>query len=76
MATQTDMTHAELLTLPTAFGLETAARAFGMGRTLAYHLAKHGAFPCRVLQVGRTYRVTRADLFRALGVSDEPAVVA
>ncbi|HEX5543257.1 MAG TPA: helix-turn-helix domain-containing protein [Micromonospora sp.] len=64
------MTRAELLALPVAMDLLIAARAFGVGRTLAYELAQRGQFPCRVLKLGNRYRVTRADLFRALGEDD------
>lgn len=71
MATQTRMTRAELLALPVSFDLMVAARALGIGRTLAYSLAKRGQFPVRVLRLGNRYRVTRADLLRVLGVADD-----
>ena len=74
MSTQTPesgMTHEELMALPVSFDLMVAARAFGIGRTLAYDMAKRGRFPVRVLRVGNRYRVTRADLLRALGVVDQ-----
>ncbi|MCZ4605342.1 integrase [Streptomyces sp. Lzd4kr] len=62
------MQLAELLALPVAFDLETSNRALQLGRTKGFQLAKQGDYPVRVLRVGRTYRVTRADLLRALGV--------
>jgi hypothetical protein len=62
------MTQRELESLPSAFDLLVACRAYGIGKTLGYELAKRGEFPCRVLRLGRTYRVTRADLLRSLGV--------
>ena len=62
------MTRDEVLALPVAFPLyPTAARAFGIGRTVAYQLAARDEFPCRVRRVGNCWRVTRADLLRALG---------
>lgn len=62
------MSAAELAALPVSFDLVTAGRAFDIGRTKAHQLARQGQFPCRVLKVGGQYRVTRADLLRALGV--------
>lgn len=66
------MTLGELLTLPVTIDLETAGRAFGMGRTKAHELARAGEFPCRVVRVGPKYRVPRAELFAALGVDPGP----
>ncbi|MCU1591670.1 MAG: hypothetical protein JWP11_2926 [Frankiales bacterium] len=64
------MSPAELLALPVAVDLPTANKAFGMGDTLGYELAKAGDYPCRVLRLGRLYRVARADLLEALGLGD------
>lgn len=61
------MTQAELAALPVSFDLMVPAKALGIGRTLAYDLAKRGEFPVRVLRIGNRYRVTRADLLRYLG---------
>jgi hypothetical protein len=58
----------ELLALPVAFDLETSNRALQLGRTKGFDLAKRGEYPIRILRVGRAYRVTRADLLRALGI--------
>lgn len=71
MVTQ-PMTIDELFALPVAFDLATAGRAAGIGRTKSHELARAGEFPVPVRRVGRAYRVTRADLFRFLGVHDEP----
>ena len=73
MATQIEsgMTLPELLKLPVAVDLVTAGRVFGMGRTKAHTLARRGEFPVPVLRLGRTYRVRRADLLRALGMPGE-----
>jgi predicted DNA-binding transcriptional regulator AlpA len=65
---QAGMTRAELLALPVAVDLTTAARALGLGRSTAYELARREAFPCRVLQVGSSYRVPTAELLRVLGI--------
>jgi hypothetical protein len=65
------MTAEELRTLPVTVDVVTAGRAWGMGRTRAYELARRGEFPVRVLRVGNSYRVTRADLLRALGEADQ-----
>jgi hypothetical protein len=58
----------ELLALPVSFDLVTAGRAYNMGRTKAHELARAGTFPCPVLKIGHSYRVTRADLLRSLGI--------
>jgi Helix-turn-helix domain len=62
------MSRSELLSLPVAVDLPTAARALGLGRSTAYELARRCEFPCRVLQVGSSYRVPTADLLRVLGI--------
>lgn len=60
------MSQVELEALPVSFDLQTACRAYGIGKNLGYYLAKRGEFPCRVLKIGNAYRVTRADLLRSL----------
>ncbi|MFI0897096.1 hypothetical protein [Streptomyces sp. NPDC020983] len=62
------MRLSELLELPVTFDLETANRAYGMGRTKGFQLAKLGAYPCRLIKIGAVYRVARADLLRSLGI--------
>ncbi|HUK69044.1 MAG TPA: hypothetical protein VLW50_09895 [Streptosporangiaceae bacterium] len=62
------MTIAEVLALPAAFDLSTAGRAFCLGRTKSHELARAGEFPCPVLRLGKSYRVTRTDLLRSLGI--------
>jgi hypothetical protein len=66
---QLEMTHDELLALPVSVDLLTAGRAFGLGRTKAFELARAGSFPCRVLRVGKKFRVPRSAIFDALGIS-------
>jgi hypothetical protein len=63
-----EMTPDELAALPVSVDLETAGRAFGIGRTKSHELARAGEFPCRVLRVGLKYRVPRSEIFRALGI--------
>ena len=63
----------ELLALPVSVDLTTAGRAFGLGRTRAYELARSGKFPCRVIPVGRKFRVPRSALLEALGIEDSTA---
>ena len=66
------MTMDELHALPVSVDLTTAGRAFGIGRTKAFELAKQDKFPCRVLRVGEKYRVPRSAIFEALGI--DPAM--
>ena len=66
------MSVAELEALPVAVDLETAGRAFGLGRTRAHELARAGEFPCRVLRIGAKYRVPRTALLEALGIGPSP----
>ena len=65
------MTHGELLDLETVtVDLETSNRAFGLGRSLGYKLARTGRYPCLVIKAGNTYRVVTADLRCKLGVPE------
>jgi hypothetical protein len=64
------MAHDELVHLPVTVDLLTAARAFGLGRTAAYTLAKRGEFPCRIFRAGGRYVVPRGDLLRTLGITE------
>lgn len=65
------MTRVELLALPASIDIVTAGRAFGIGRTTAYTLARSGEFPCRVIRAGRAYRAITADLLRVLDITPE-----
>jgi hypothetical protein len=65
------MTTEELLALPVSVDLVTAGRAFGLGRTKAFELARADDFPCRVIRVGVKYRVPRRALLDALGIADK-----
>ncbi|MFD3456130.1 helix-turn-helix domain-containing protein [Streptomyces sp. NPDC058691] len=52
--------------------METAAAAFGIGRTTAYDLARRGQFPCRVIRAGRLFRVNTSDRVKVLGIRATP----
>jgi len=70
------LTEAQVLALPVTVDLPMAGRAWGLGRTMSYELARAGEFPCPVLPLGRRFRVTKADLMKALGLkapAAEPA---
>ncbi|MEV1062551.1 hypothetical protein [Streptomyces sp. NPDC050263] len=63
------MTRAELLALPAAVDLDTGNRALGLGRSKGYELAKRGQYPCKVLRLGKAYRVVTSDLLNLLGLA-------
>lgn len=63
------MQIAELLALPVAVDLETANRALLLGRTKGFQLARKGEYPVPLMRVGKTYRVARAELLRALSIT-------
>ena len=69
------MTEAELLALPAAVDLATAGRAFGIGRTKAFELARAGQFPVKVLQVAQKYRVPRTAILAALDIKPTASAV-
>lgn len=67
------MSVEELLSLPVSFALwPTAAKAINVGRSQVYDLAARDELPFPVLKIGRTLRVTRADLLRSLGMDPNP----
>lgn len=59
----------ELLGLPVVMDLPTAGRAFRIGMTKSYEMARSGEFPCPVLHLGRFLRVRKADLMHELGLT-------
>jgi hypothetical protein len=69
-----ELTMEELLALPVSVDLVTAGRAFGIGRTKSFELAQQDEFPCRVLKIGKKYRVPRSAIFDALGISSAPVI--
>jgi hypothetical protein len=60
----------EIRLWPVTVDVQTAGRAFGIGRDQAYRLAREGQFPVPVLRLGRYLRVTRAAVLDALGIED------
>ncbi|KIF06827.1 hypothetical protein PL81_05390 [Streptomyces sp. RSD-27] len=63
------MSREEVLALPAAVDLDTGNRALGLGRSKGYELAKRGEYPCKVLRLGKAYRVVTADLVNLLGLA-------
>jgi hypothetical protein len=51
--------------------LPTAAQIIGIGRSLAYDLAKTGQFPVRILRIRGRVLVPVPDLLRYVGASSE-----
>ncbi|MER6633696.1 DNA-binding protein [Streptomyces sp. NPDC000987] len=64
------LTVGDLLNLPPTTDVATGGKAFGMGSTKAYQLARDGQFPCKVVKVGSSYRVVTADMLRVLCVQE------
>lgn len=74
-ATRSGLRHlapAELLALPAFVSLPTAAEVIGLGRSTAYELARRNEFPCRLVRIGRSYRVPSEELRRLAGVEQPP----
>ncbi|MEU6440441.1 hypothetical protein [Streptomyces sp. NPDC047046] len=57
----------ELKALPAVISIEEANAVLAIGRSTGYALAKKGAYPVRVLRLGRSYRVVTAELVALLG---------
>ncbi|ROO82912.1 helix-turn-helix protein [Actinocorallia herbida] len=55
-----------LRSLPPFIDLMTAAGILGIGRTKAYDLARRGRFPCHVVLIGASYKVSLKDLLRLM----------
>ncbi len=64
------LARSELLALPVSVGLEMAKRAISQGRSKGSGLAGRDAYPCRVLRLGKCYRVITEDLLRVLGITE------
>lgn len=58
--------YKDLADLPSVVDITTAARALGISRTYAYQLAKLEEFPCKLIRIGRCYRVPTAALLALL----------
>jgi predicted DNA-binding transcriptional regulator AlpA len=66
-------TESQIRALGAVTDLPTAASIFGLGRALAYELAKNGEFPVPVIRVGARYRVPVAAILAALHLPADPA---
>lgn len=64
------MNNADLLALPPALDIPTAAEVLGVGRSSAYELVRRGEWPTPVLRLGRVIRVPKAPLLALLGVRE------
>lgn len=64
------MAPQEVLTLPVSVPLVTAGRAFGLGRSATFDVFHRGEFPVDVIKIGKRYVVPRAQILRALGITD------
>jgi hypothetical protein len=67
------MSVQELQALDVTVDIRTAGRAFGLAPSTSQAKAASGDFPVKVLRYAREYRVLRADLLRALGMTDDAA---
>jgi hypothetical protein len=63
------MTIDELVRLPAVTDLKTAARAWDIGATKANELANADKFPCKVMRIGRAFKVRKVDLLASLGLN-------
>lgn len=66
------LSPAEIYALPASVDLPEACKALGIGRTTGYALAAADEFPCRVLRVGRLYKVPRSGILEALDMPEQP----
>lgn len=66
------MTRDELTALPALLDVEAAARALGVGRSLAYELVREGKWPTPVLRVGRLIKIPTAPLLRLIDGGADP----
>jgi hypothetical protein len=69
------LTDAEIGALPPVVDLTTAARVLGVGRSLAYELARTGGWPTPVLRIGSIIRVPTAPLLALVQARMEPRAV-
>lgn len=61
----------EVLALPPVTDLKQAGLAWGIGLTKAAEMVRNDEFPCKVLRLGRYYRVRKADLLKSLGLAED-----
>ncbi|MDQ1250333.1 MAG: hypothetical protein QG597_4712 [Actinomycetota bacterium] len=65
----------EVLALPVTVDLMTTARALGISKTVAYHLARTGQYPVPLYRVGARYRCLRSTLLVHLGIADNTVAI-
>lgn len=68
MARRTTWTVDAVKALGTVTDIVTAGSILGVGRTVAYQLARDGQFPIPVIKVGERYTVPVGHLLKAIGV--------
>ena len=71
-ASRPEWTEERIRALGLLTDLPTAASIFGLGRALAYELAKNDDFPVPVIRVGSRYRVPVAAILAALRLPPDP----
>jgi hypothetical protein len=67
------MTRAELLALPAAVDVPTAARALNVSRAQAYLLIRHDRWPTPVVRMGRLIKIPTAPILDLLGIDPNKA---
>jgi predicted DNA-binding transcriptional regulator AlpA len=67
------VTPADLVALPPALDVPTAAAILGVGRSSAYELMRRGEWPTPVVRLGRIIRVPKAPLLDLIGLGPERA---
>ena len=63
------LSREEVLNLPPAIDLVTAANVLGISRSVAYKLAQSGDFPTTIHKLGGSYRVPTQPLLDYLGIT-------
>lgn len=56
---------------PATLSIPDAAQLLGIGRNLAYDLARNDQFPVRILRLGQRMRVSRVELDRYLAGGED-----
>ena len=65
------LTADQVRALPAVVPLPYVARAWQLGESMAYRMARAGTLPCKVIKLGaRGWVATRADLMKSLGIEE------
>lgn len=67
-ATTEVWTEQRIRALGAVTDVPTAGRVFGLGRAMAYELARTGQFPVPIIRVGARYKVPVAGILTVLGL--------